>query len=302
MSASTVRRLRVQLATVGLRGMASLMLRHRLRRPLAAFGPCRELLAGARGLEIGGPSAIFARDGILPVYPLLASLDGCDYADRTLWHGEGAEGAAYVYDPERPPGRRLVRDATALEGIADGAYDAVLSSHTLEHVANPLLALREWKRVVRPDGALLLVVPHVQNTVDHRRPVTTLDHLVADEASGTPETDTTHLDDFVELADLSRAPEVENRDEFVRRTLDNAVHRAAHHHVFDTELVALSLDRAGWELVALEPALPFHVVALARASAGVPDNAPFLTASASWRETSVFARDRRSAQAQSRRA
>ena len=31
-------------------------------------------------------------------------------------------------------------------------YDVLLSSHTLEHIANPLRALSEWKRIVGDDG------------------------------------------------------------------------------------------------------------------------------------------------------
>lgn len=56
--------------------------------------------------------------------------------------------------------RRGDGDAQALEGVPDGAYDFVLSSHLLEHVPDPEEALRHWCRVVRPGGRVLLVVPH----------------------------------------------------------------------------------------------------------------------------------------------
>ena len=81
---------------------------------------------------------------------------------------------------------RLIRDATSLDGIEDASYDVVLASHTLEHIANPLLALSEWRRVVGADGHLVLVLPHLENTFDHRRPVTTLEHIEADFAASTP--------------------------------------------------------------------------------------------------------------------
>ncbi len=280
--------------------MASIAFRNRLGRRLGAFTNCRSLLTGARGLEIGGPSEIFGRAGIFPVYPLLACLDNCDFAGETIWHGEGPDGSAFVFDPDRPPGRRLVRDGTALEGIEDGAYDVVLSSHTIEHIANPLRALEEWRRVVGPRGLVVLVVPHLENTVDHRRPVTTLEHLEADHEQGMPETDTTHIREFIELADLSRTPELPSRETFEQRTLANVEHRAVHHHVFDTELVARMLDRAGFELIALEPALPFHIVAVARRCPAAPRNDGFISPSAPWRSTSVFRRDR--ARGQTRRS
>ena len=44
--------------------------------------------------------------------------------------------------------------------FADGSQDAVFSSHCLEHIANYRQALREWFRVLKPGGHLVIVVPH----------------------------------------------------------------------------------------------------------------------------------------------
>ncbi len=284
------RDLRIQLSTIGLRGMAALTLRNRLHRHLVALELCRPVVTGARGLEIGGPSELFSRSGILPLYPLLERLDNCDFAAATIWHGDAVDGSPFVYDADRGPGTRYVRDATALTGIEDGAYDVLLSSHTLEHIANPLRALDEWKRAVGEDGHLVLVVPHVQNSFDHRRPVTSLAHIEADYASATTEDDTTHVAEFMELCDLERVPERLTRAAFDERTGAQVENRTVHHHVFDTDLVVQVLDRAGCEIVTVEPALPFHIVAVARARPG--DNAALLADSARWRRRSVFRRDR----------
>lgn len=35
------------------------------------------------GLEIGGPSNLFSKD-ILPIYPLAANVDGCNYSSNTV--------------------------------------------------------------------------------------------------------------------------------------------------------------------------------------------------------------------------
>ncbi len=288
---STFRRLRSQLATIGLRGMTRVAWRNRFGPPLRAYDVCRPLVERRRGLEIGGPSAIFSRDGALPLYPLLEQLDDCDFAGDTIWHGQAADGSPFHYDDRRPPGRRFVREATALDGIADGAYDVVLSSHTLEHVANPLQALSEWQRVVATGGQLVLVVPHLENTFDHRREVTTLAHIEDDFAQGTGEDDTTHIEEFVALCDLSRVPDSLSREAFEERTRDQT-NRTVHHHVFDTELVVRLLDRAGCQLLWVETALPFHIVAVARTAAREPDNDRFLSNSADWRRTSVFRHDR----------
>jgi SAM-dependent methyltransferase len=287
-----LRGLRIQLTTIGLRGMASVAWRNRLGRRLRAYEVCRPLVERRRGIEIGGPSAIFSREGALPLYPLFEQLDDCDYAGATLWHGEGAEGSPFRYDDERSPGRRFVREATSLDGIPDDSYDVVLSSHTLEHVANPLRALFEWRRVLATGGHLVLVLPHLQNTFDHRRPVTSLEHIAEDFARGTGEDDRTHVAEFVALCDLARVPDGLSRQDFERRTHDQATNRTVHHHVFDTELVVRLLDRAGYQLLWVETALPFHIVAVGRSDAGEPDNEPLLGRSADWRRRSVFRRDR----------
>jgi len=50
-------------------------------------------------------------------------------------------------------------DAQQLVRIEDEAFDFVYSSHTLEHVADASEALRNWYRVVKPGGHLILFVP-----------------------------------------------------------------------------------------------------------------------------------------------
>lgn len=50
-------------------------------------------------------------------------------------------------------------DAMLLEGIADGTLDFLYSSHCLEHLIDVQVALKNWARVVRPQGYLYFVVP-----------------------------------------------------------------------------------------------------------------------------------------------
>lgn len=51
-------------------------------------------------------------------------------------------------------------DAQYLHGIEDAGFDFVYSSHTLEHLDDPSIALQNWWRAVRPGGYLILYVPH----------------------------------------------------------------------------------------------------------------------------------------------
>lgn len=50
-------------------------------------------------------------------------------------------------------------DAQYFEGVQDNKYDFLHSSHCLEHLVDPRIGLRNWLRVVRPGGYLIVTVP-----------------------------------------------------------------------------------------------------------------------------------------------
>jgi SAM-dependent methyltransferase len=51
-------------------------------------------------------------------------------------------------------------DAQYLRGVADESYDFVYSSHTLEHVRDAGESLKNWFRVLKPGGYLIIYIPH----------------------------------------------------------------------------------------------------------------------------------------------
>ena len=191
-------------------------------------------LAGKSGLEVGGPSAFFRH--VLPVYSVIGALDGVNFATTTMWEGQIAAGGRFAYAPGLT-GLQFIAEATELRDVADGRYEFLLSSNCLEHVANPLKALREWTRVVQPGGLLLLVLPNQKANFDHRRQVTRFEHLLDDERRNVGEDDLTHLDEILALHDLERDPWAEGRENFERRSRDNLKYRGLHHHVFDPALI-----------------------------------------------------------------
>lgn len=232
-----------------------------LRRRLRCFPSVRAWFRGRRGLEIGGPSDVFMNGGPLPVYGDAASVDNCNFSPTTVWGG-AAEGAPFVFDPTRRPGRQFIAEATDLRMIPDGAYEFLLASHALEHVANPLRALLEWKRVVAAGGAVVVVVPDRERTFDHRRPVTAFAHLLDDYERRRGEDDLTHLDEILALHDLSRDPAAGTFEQFKGRSERNVENRCLHHHVFDQALAREAIAWAGFEVVALETAPPHHIVVI----------------------------------------
>jgi SAM-dependent methyltransferase len=233
------------------------------RQALARLGVL-ESVDGRHGLEIGGPSQAFGRMGVVPVYLAAERIDNCNFAAATLWEGQIAEGRTFRFNVRRPPGEQFIAEATELDRVASGAYDFVLSSHAIEHCANPLKALAEWSRVLKPGGLLVLVVPHSDGAFDHRRPLTTLAHLVDDFERGVGEDDMTHLDEIVRLHDLGRDPGADDLEGFRARALGNADTRSLHHHVFDTALALAMVERAGFGVLRAERPTQMDIVVLAR--------------------------------------
>jgi SAM-dependent methyltransferase len=215
------------------------------------------------GIEIGGPSSIFTRNGLLPIYPYLKKLDGCNFSAHTVWEGELQAGNTYHYETGKAAGHQFIAEGDNLSSIKDNSYDFVLSCHNLEHFANPLKALHEWKRIVKQNGSLILVLPNKEKTFDHKRPVTTLSHLLEDYQNNTPETDDTHFEESVSLHDISMDAGVSSKEELRSRIYKNLEYRCVHHHVFDKDLVIEMLKQTNFEIIATELS-QIHIFVLAK--------------------------------------
>ena len=50
-------------------------------------------------------------------------------------------------------------DAQKLEGVPDNSYQTVYASHLLEHVVDPVAAVRRWYEILAPGGKLIICVP-----------------------------------------------------------------------------------------------------------------------------------------------
>ncbi|HEY2545235.1 MAG TPA: methyltransferase domain-containing protein [Candidatus Acidoferrum sp.] len=232
------------------------------RRTVSDIDVYRDELAEKRALEIGGPSSLFGDRGALPIYRALASVDNCLFAAQTIWSGAVAKD--FRYHPVKQPGIQFLCDATDLQKVASANYECVLSSHCLEHVANPLRALYEWRRVLNPNGLLLLLLPDKRFTFDWRRPLTPLEHMVSDYESKVREDDLTHLEEILELHDLSRDPLAGTAEQFKKRCVENSVHRAMHQHTFSLESATSILKYAEFRILHAETFKPFHIAVLAQ--------------------------------------
>lgn len=249
-----------------------------------SFPDYKNMFYEKSGIEIGGASRVFTRHGVFPVYPIAGRIDNCNFGASTVWEGDIKQGQTFQFDRKKPPGRQYVVEATNLESIPTGEYDFVLSSHMLEHTANPILALTEWARILKEDGALVLLLPHKNKTFDHRRPVTTMQHLIADYNAGMNEQDLTHMLEILALHDLERDPGAGDLISFQERSMRNFENRCFHHHVFDTKLAVSLVDYMGLQIQAVEEIEPLHIliVAIKISADKLPNNSFFTSESAQY--------------------
>ncbi|MES1219188.1 MAG: class I SAM-dependent methyltransferase [Bacteroidota bacterium] len=220
------------------------------------------LFRNKKGLEIGGPSALFSLKGYFPVYLFANGIDGVNYSNQTAWEGNINEGKNYHY--YNKTGYQFIKEATDLSGIADESYDFILSCHSLEHVANPLKAIAEWTRVLKPGGYFVLVLPDKRYTFDVNRPYTTMDHLVSDFKQNTREDDTTHFKEILSLHERKKDDGLGAGETLEERLTANITHRYAHHHVFNFELINEILNYFSFKKIYQQEAPPFHLITLAQ--------------------------------------
>jgi ubiquinone/menaquinone biosynthesis C-methylase UbiE len=217
-------------------------------------------LKGKTGIEIGGPTALFGLKGSFPIYLFAERIDGVNFSNETVWEGKIQQGNNYRYY-ENKTGYQYIAEATDLQNIPNNAYDFVLSSHSLEHVANPIKALKEWFRVLKKHGKLILILPDKRYTFDHKRNYTTYEHLISDYTTNTTEHDTTHFEEILETHDKDVARV--SYDECKQALSDNFVQRCAHHHVFSLDVTKQILEYAGYKIQNQMTVPPFHMVTIA---------------------------------------
>jgi ubiquinone/menaquinone biosynthesis C-methylase UbiE len=214
------------------------------------------------GIEVGGPSPrTFGLRNIFPVYLYAKSIDGVNFSNNTIWEGQINAGNNYNYF-EQKKGYQYITDATDLSMVESNKYDFVLSSHSLEHIANPIKALNEWNRVLKSGGRLVLILPDKQNTFDKNRCYTTFEHLVNDFNANTQETDLTHVDEIFNLHNFEY-DKITDHVTFKEKLNKNFETRIAHHHVFSLEVITEMLKFTGFETTYQQVCPPFHLVTIA---------------------------------------
>ena len=199
-----------------------------------------------KAIEIGGPSLIFKT--YIPIYPKLKSLDGVNFSEETMWEGKISTGKNYNYYGGKN-GFQFISEATDLKCINSSTYECLLSSHCLEHIANPIKALTEWFRILTSKGVMILILPRKDGNFDRKRTITSFEHLLKDYKENILEDDLTHYDEIIKLHEVTLDPGLKNIDELKYRGSNNSLNRGFHHHVFNKDLIEKTLSYVGFDII-----------------------------------------------------
>ena len=89
-----------------------------------------------------------------------------ELAQKRGWEVYGTELSSFAADhASRVLGRGIFCGEHAQAGFRDGEFDAVTLWHVLEHVADPGRYLSEVRRILKPEGNLIVAVPNVNDLV-----------------------------------------------------------------------------------------------------------------------------------------
>jgi len=215
---------------------------------------------GKKGIEIGGPTRFFGLKGGFPIYLHAEKVDNVNYDSKSFF-GDYEAGDTFNYHRTKV-GHQFIAEATDLHMIADNSYEFLLSSHSLEHTANPIKALKEWIRILKPGGQFILLLPDKRFTMDKKREYTPFTHLLNDYNNNTTEADTTHFEDI--LINFDEETHKIKRENYKKLLGDNVSNRCAHHHVFSQDVVEKALQFVGFTVTSQLAMPPFHLITTAK--------------------------------------
>jgi SAM-dependent methyltransferase len=182
------------------------------RRQLAAC------FLGGEGLEIGPLHQPLA----LPPHARARYVDRMLVEDLRREYAELAEWNLTPVD--------VVDDGEKLLTIAEESQDFIVANHFLEHCENPIRTIETHLGKLKPGGVLFYAVPDKRFTFDFRRPVTPLEHMVADYEEGPERSRAEHYEQWARLV-VGEEGESEAQSVARARELEAAAY-SIHMHVW----------------------------------------------------------------------
>jgi len=100
----------------------------------------------------------------------------------------------------------VIDNGELLTTVPEASQDFIVANHFLEHCEDPIRTIETHLGKLKPGGVLFYAVPDKRYTFDSRRPLTPLDHMVADHEQGAERSRAEHYDEWTRLVIDGEAP------------------------------------------------------------------------------------------------
>lgn len=202
-----------------------------------------KILENKTGFEFGGPTELFD----LPIhnmslYPYV-SLDGGNIFDDNHFQEIKKD---FIYGKKL--GKQFNVDCTNIDDVKriNNKYDFIVTSHVIEHIANPIKAIKMWSNeLLNNNGYVLSIIPDYRFCFDRNRPLTSIDHIIQDFENNVLENDITHIDEQKKLHDWTYG----GHKNFYELCDINEKTRVVHHHTFTPETVETLFNKIGLKTI-----------------------------------------------------
>jgi SAM-dependent methyltransferase len=203
---------------------------------------------GKIGLEIGGPSWLW--ENVVPIYQYAKRIDNFNRSAKTIFGQNHVEGKGRFKYYLFKNGDQYISES-GFDLFGDKSYDFILLRDVLEHISNPIKLLIELRRILKPDGTIIISVPNKLGTFDYARDYTLFSHILDDYINNCDENDSTHFQEAKELVHDHREPGYNTREEWSSLVEDNFNTRILHHHVFSEDTICRVISEAGYRVTDL---------------------------------------------------
>lgn len=203
-------------------------------------------------LEIGGPTLLFNRDyynnsvnleAYFELYSLFKEIDSINLYDISGF-----------FTVKHSDKNSIFRNKySCFEKVPKNKYDYLLSSHTLEHIANPIKFLKQYITVLKKGGYIITFLPNKNVYWDNIRNFTSFDHIIDDYKNDIREDDKTHVNENLIVNHPYKLnpnhPDKPNMITWEEMCNNNEKYRVMHHHCFNIETCIKIHEYVGFETI-----------------------------------------------------
>lgn len=211
------------------------------------FNKVIEKLKDKKGIEFGGPTELFYNPIFnLSLYENVFLDCGNMLDDNSFDHLNGHNNKSDFFYYGNKIGNLYNVDCTNENDLIKlYNYDFVVTSHVIEHIANPIKTINFWKNLLCDNGYILTIIPDYRFCFDRNRKLTTMEHLINDYKTNIGEDDNTHIQEQIDLHDWSMG----GHPNFINLCKNNYKSRVVHHHTFDIKLIEELFQYCGFQKI-----------------------------------------------------